>query len=153
MKRPRLQILYMLKITLFSDLRALWCREQERAAENVDNNGLCLLLAAHFCVPYVDYISLKIVQSLVGLNSTTISISFSQSPLSAPARFTHYADCRSARLACPPGQPSYYKTSQTMRDDIAPATRNLMTDDQSRSTFYLVRLSMDCRPDLLKANF
>ena len=89
----------MIEIKLFSDLRALWCREQERAAENVDNNGLCLLLAAHFCVPYVDYISLKIVQSLVGLNSTTISISFSQSPLSAPARFTHYTDCRSARLA------------------------------------------------------
>ena len=78
-------------------------------------------------------------KSLVGLNSTTISISFSQSPLSAPARFTHYADCRSARLACPSGQPSY-KTSQTMRDDIAPATRNLMTDDQSRSTFYVVCL-------------
>ena len=92
----------MIEIKLFSDLRALWCGEQERAAENVDNNGLCivlLLLAAHFCVPYVDYISLKIVQSLVGLNSTTISISFSQSPLSAPARFTHYTDCRSARLA------------------------------------------------------
>ena len=36
-------------------------------------------------VPYVDYISLKIVQSL-GLNSYHDSISFSQSPLSAPAR-------------------------------------------------------------------
>ena len=123
------QILYMLKITHFSDLRELWCRDQERAAENVDNNGLCLLLAAHFCVPYVDYISLKIVQSLVGLNSTTISISFSQSPLSAPARFTHYADCRSARLlTCPVSRATKHSEQWGMTLLLLPATWWRMTN-------------------------